>query len=139
MTGYSCRVDERKIPYPDKRFFKRCQEPGALHHKRGLYDIGWGFPAFVPDTDEMDVAAKLLEVTPETLVRLDALKGYPKLYGGETVPAKLTDGSVPQAMACVMRKLPEGMRVVESGNWWSLAVAASALICLVIQKHPLFC
>ncbi|OQC12902.1 MAG: AIG2-like family protein [Lentisphaerae bacterium ADurb.Bin082] len=35
-----------------------------------LYDTGWGFPAFVPDANGRDVAAELLEVTPETRARL---------------------------------------------------------------------
>jgi gamma-glutamylcyclotransferase (GGCT)/AIG2-like uncharacterized protein YtfP len=82
-----------------------------------LYDTGWGFPAFVPDEHGRDVAAELLDVTPETLARLDVLEGYPTLYGRETVAATLADGSVVQAMVYVMRKLSEGARVLSGGNW----------------------
>jgi gamma-glutamylcyclotransferase (GGCT)/AIG2-like uncharacterized protein YtfP len=77
-----------------------------------LYDTGWGFPAFVPDEHGRDVVAELLDVTPETLARLDVLEGYPELYVRETVAATLADGSVVEAMVYVMRKLPEGARIV---------------------------
>lgn len=82
-----------------------------------LYDTGRGYPAFVQDDGGRDVAAELLEVTPETLARIDVLEGYPRLYVRETVPATLADGSVVQAMVYVMRKLPERARVIESGRF----------------------
>jgi len=81
-----------------------------------LYDTGWGYPAFVPDDGGRDVAAELLDVTPETLARIDVLEGYPTLYVRETVAATLADGSVVTAMVYVMKKLPEGARVVEGGE-----------------------
>lgn len=77
-----------------------------------LYDTGWGYPAFVPDGSGRDVAAELLEVTQETLARIDVLEGYPRLYVRETVVATLADGRVVQALVYVMRKLPEGARIV---------------------------
>jgi len=82
-----------------------------------LYDTGWGYPAFVPDDDGRDVAAELLDVTPETLARIDVLEGYPRLYVRETVAATLADGSVVTAMVYVMKKLPGGAKVVVSANW----------------------
>jgi len=82
-----------------------------------LYDTGWGYPAFVPDDGGRDVAAELLEVTPETLARIDVLEGYPTLYVRNTVAATLADGSVIQACVYVMKKLPEGARMVSGGNW----------------------
>jgi len=45
-----------------------------------LYDTGWGYPAFVPDDAGQEVAAELLDVTPETLARIDVLEGYPRLF-----------------------------------------------------------
>ena len=92
-----------------------------------LYDTGWGYPAFVPDDGGRDVAAELLDVTPETLVRLDVLEGYPRLYVHEKVPATLVDGRVVPAMVYVMKMLSVGARVVGSGNWRSLAGTASVL------------
>ena len=47
---------------------------------------------------------------------MDVLEGYPTLYVRETVAATLADGSVVQAMVYVMKKLPEGARVVEMTN-----------------------
>jgi len=82
-----------------------------------LYDTGWGYPAFVPDDDGRDVAAELLDVTPETLARIDVLEGYPTLYVRETVAATLADGSVVQAMVYIMRKLPAGAREIPGGDW----------------------
>ena len=92
-----------------------------------LYDTGWGFPAFVPDEHGRDVAAELLDVTPETLAKLDVLEGYPTLYGRKTVATTLAGGRVMRAMVYVMKKLPEGARVMESGFGRSLSGAASAL------------
>jgi len=83
-----------------------------------LYDTGWGFPTFVPDERGRDVAAELLEVTPEMLARMDVLEGYPTLYVREAVAATQADGSVVRAMVYVMKKLPEGS---ESGGDWGLA------------------
>ena len=34
-----------------------------------LYDTGWGYPAFVPDEHGRDVAAELLDVTPDPMAR----------------------------------------------------------------------
>ena len=82
-----------------------------------LYDTGWGFPSFVPDEHGRDVAAELLDVTPETLARIDVLEGYPRLYVRETVAATLADGSVVTAMVYVMKKLPEGAREIPGGDW----------------------
>jgi gamma-glutamylcyclotransferase (GGCT)/AIG2-like uncharacterized protein YtfP len=82
-----------------------------------LYDTGWGYPAFVPDDNGRDVTAELLELTPETLARIDVLEGYPTLYVRETVAATLADGSVVTAMVYVMKKLPGGAKVVVSANW----------------------
>jgi gamma-glutamylcyclotransferase (GGCT)/AIG2-like uncharacterized protein YtfP len=92
-----------------------------------LYDTGWGYPAFVPDEHGRDVAAELLDVTPETLAKLDVLEGYPTLYGRETVATTQADGSVVRAMVYIMKKLSVGARVVGSGDWRSLADAASVM------------
>ena len=100
-----------------------------------LYDTGWGYPAFVPDDGGRDVAAELLDVTPETLARLDVLEGYPMLYGRETVAATLADGSVVEAMVYVMRKLPEGAQITPGGDWRKQLLWRS-LACHVNHARP---
>jgi len=82
-----------------------------------LYDTGWGYPAFVPDDGGRDVAAELLEVTPETLARMDVLEGYPRLYMRELVAATLADGGTVQAMVYVMKKLPKDAKVMLEEDW----------------------
>ena len=91
---------------------KTCRLRGTL------YDPHYGFPAFVPKgRGAFDVAGEVLTVTPETFARLDRLEGYPNLYGRERVPALLEDGSRVEAWVYVMRRLPEGSKVIDSGDW----------------------
>ena len=73
-----------------------------------LYDTGWGYPAFVPDADGVEVKAELLTVTADTLARMDVLEGYPRLYRRETVQA---------AMVYVMNPMPRGAKVIPGGDW----------------------
>ena len=82
-----------------------------------LYDTGWGYPAFVPNSDGGEVKAELLTVTADTLARMDVLEGYPRLYRRETILAVLGDGSNEVAMVYVMNKLPRGAMVIASGDW----------------------
>jgi len=82
-----------------------------------LYDTGWGYPAFVPDDGGRDVAAELLEVTPETLASIDVLEGYPTLYVRETVAATLADGSMVEALVYVMKKLPARAKPLDCDDW----------------------
>ena len=82
-----------------------------------LYDTGWGYPAFVPNTDGGEVKAELLTITATTLARMDVLEGYPRLYRREVIPIVLGDGSVETAMVYVMNKLPRGAMVIASGDW----------------------
>jgi gamma-glutamylcyclotransferase (GGCT)/AIG2-like uncharacterized protein YtfP len=82
-----------------------------------LYDTGWGFPAFVPDERGRDVAAELLDVTPETLARLDVLECYPTLYDRRKIGARLPNGSVEIGWVYVMNNLPAGARVIPGGYW----------------------
>lgn len=79
-----------------------------------LNNTGWGYLAFVRDNSKRNVAAELLEVTPETLARIDVLEDYPSLYKREMVPATLADGSVVSAMVYVMKKQPVGANVISS-------------------------
>ena len=85
--------------------------------KGWLYDTGWGFPAFVPDEDGMDVTAELLEVTPETLARMDVLEGYPRLYWREKIKAKLFDGRKETVLVYVMNSLPANARKIIGASW----------------------
>ena len=82
-----------------------------------LYDTGWGYPAFVPDDDGRNVAAELLEETPETLARIDVMEGYPRLYMREQMAATIADGKVIQTLVYVMKKLPDRATIIPSGDW----------------------
>ena len=57
-----------------------------------LYDTGYGFPAFVPEGENM-VAAELIESPFEDWEAVDRLEGYPRLYDRMMFPAKLEDGT----------------------------------------------
>jgi gamma-glutamylcyclotransferase (GGCT)/AIG2-like uncharacterized protein YtfP len=82
-----------------------------------LYDTGWGYPAFVPDDGGRDVAAELLDVTPETLARLDRLESYSRLYRRECVKAVPEGRAEAVAMVYVMNRLPLGASVIRCGDW----------------------
>jgi len=82
-----------------------------------LYDTGWGYPAFVPDADGDEFKAELLTVTEATLVRMDVLEGYPRLYHREVVQTVLEDGCIEVVMVYVMNKLPRGAMAIASGDW----------------------
>lgn len=84
-----------------------------------LYDTGYGFPAFVPDEAGGEVQAELLTVTDATLSRMDRLEGHPSLYRRERVTAALSGGGVAEAWVYVMNRLPQGAKVIGSGDWRS--------------------
>ena len=81
-----------------------------------LYDTGYGFPAFVPEGENM-VAAELIEIPFEDWEAVDRLEGYPRLYDRLMFPAKLADGTDTTGWVYVMHNLPEMAQVIESGNW----------------------
>ena len=82
-----------------------------------LYDTGWGYPAFIPNSDGGEVKAELLTVTEATLARMDVLEGYPRLYRREVIPTVLGDGRIEVAMVYVMNILPRGALFIASGDW----------------------
>ena len=82
-----------------------------------LYDTGYCFPAFVPDSDGGEVQAELLTVTEATLARMDRLEGYPSLCRRERVTVALTGGGVAEAWVYVMNTIPPQARVIASGDW----------------------
>ena len=81
-----------------------------------LYDTGYGFPAFVPEGENM-VAAELIEIPFEDWEAVDRLEGYPRLYDRLMFPAKLADGTDTTGWVYVMHNLPEMAQVIESGSW----------------------
>ena len=81
-----------------------------------LYDTGYGFPAFVPEGENM-VAAELIEIPFEDWEAVDRLEGYPRLYDRLMFPAKLSDGTDTTGWVYVMHNLPEMAQIIESGNW----------------------
>ena len=81
-----------------------------------LYDTGYGFPAFVPESENM-VAAELIEIPFENWEAVDRLEGYPRLYDRLMFPAKLEDGTEVSGWVYVMHNLPEMPQVIESGSW----------------------
>ena len=81
------------------------------------YDIYYSFPAFVPDDVCGEVQTELLTVTQATLSRMDRLEGCPSLYRRERVTATLSGGGVAEAWVYVMNRLPQGAKVIGSGEW----------------------
>ena len=81
-----------------------------------LYDTGYGFPAFVPEGENM-VAAELIEIPFEDWEAVDRLEGYPRLYDRLMFPAKLADGTDTTGWVYVMHNLPEMAQVIVSGSW----------------------
>ena len=81
-----------------------------------LYDTGYGFPAFVPEGENM-VAAELIEIPFEDWEAVDRLEGYPRLYDRLMFPAMLADGTDTTGWVYVMHNLPEMAQVIESGDW----------------------
>ena len=81
-----------------------------------LYDTGYGFPAFVPEGDGV-VKAELIEIPLADWVDVDRLEGYPRLYDRQLLQATLADGSEATGWVYIMNTLPEGAKVIESGNW----------------------
>ena len=81
-----------------------------------LYDTGYGFPAFVPDGDGV-VQAELIEIPIVDWADVDRLEGYPRLYDRQLLQATLVDGGEATGWVYIMNSLPEGAKVIESGNW----------------------
>ena len=81
-----------------------------------LYDTGCGFPAFVPDGENM-VAAELIESPFEDWEAVDRLEGYPRLYDRQLFPAKLTDGTEVSGWIYIMHTLPPMAKVISGGDW----------------------
>ena len=81
-----------------------------------LYDTGYGFPAFVPEGENM-VAAELIEIPFEDWEAVDRLEGYPRLYDRLMFPAKLENGTEVSGWVYVMHNLSEMAQVIESGSW----------------------
>lgn len=81
-----------------------------------LYDTGWGYPAFVPDEAGQEVASELLTVTAATLVHMDVLEGFPRLYRRETIMA-MVDGRPVETLVYVMNRLPARAKSINCGDW----------------------
>ena len=48
---------------------------------------------------------------------MDRLKGSPRLYDRQLIPATLEDGSTVEAWVYVMNNIPEQAKVIDSGDW----------------------
>ena len=81
-----------------------------------LYDTGYGFPAFVPEGNNV-VKAELIEIPIEDWAAVDGLEGYPRLYDRQLYPAKLADGSEATGWVYIMNTLPPMAKIIESGSW----------------------
>lgn len=83
-----------------------------------LFDTGWGFPAFVPDTKNGGkVYAELFTMTDRAWARIEMLEGYPHLYRRETIECKVGD-RIENAPVYVMNRIPSRAReITKIGNW----------------------
>ena len=81
-----------------------------------LYDTSYGFPAFVPDGENM-VAAELIEIPFEDWEAVDRLEGYPRLYDRQLMQATLADGGEATGWVYIMNTLPPMAKIIESGDW----------------------
>ena len=81
-----------------------------------LYDTGYGYPAFVPEGNNV-VQAELIEISIEDWESVDRLEGYPRLYDRQLMQATLADGGEATGWVYIMTELPEEAKVIESGSW----------------------
>ena len=81
-----------------------------------FYDTGYGFPAFVPES-ENTVAAELIEIPIEAWAAVDRLEGYPRVYDRLMFPAKLADGTDTTGWIYIMHTLPPMAKVIPGGDW----------------------
>ena len=81
-----------------------------------LYDTGYGFPAFVPESGGV-INAELIEIPLADWVDIDRLEGYPRLYDRQLSQATLADGGKTTGWIYIMNTLPPMAKVIESGSW----------------------
>ena len=81
-----------------------------------LYDTGYGFPAFVPEGDNV-VKAELIEISIADWAAVDGLEGYPRLYDRQLMQTTLADGSEATGWVYIMNTLPPMATIIESGSW----------------------
>lgn len=81
-----------------------------------LYDTGYRFPAFVRDGGTR-IEGELLTVNDEGFASMDRLEGYPSLYRREQITVYTATGGRVRAWVYIMNRLPEGAKVIESGDW----------------------
>ena len=81
-----------------------------------IHDTGYGFPAFVR-SGETRIQGELLTVDDEGFKSMDRLEGYPSYYRRERRQINLVGGGRVLAWVYVMNRLPEGAKVIESGDW----------------------
>ena len=81
-----------------------------------LYDTGYGFPAFVPESGGV-INAELIEIPLADWVDIDRLEGYPRLYDRQLLQATLADGGKTTGWIYIMNTLPPMAKVIESGSW----------------------
>ena len=81
-----------------------------------LYDTGYGYPAFVPEGNNV-VQAELIEIPIEDWESVDRLEGYPRLYDRQLLQTTLADGGESTGWVYIMNKLPPMATVIENGSW----------------------
>lgn len=95
----------------------RYRQPCVIHGI--LMDTCWGYPAFIPDTNERDIYAEIIEIPIKTLRRLEVLEGYPELYQKATIAARLPNDEVRIVSIYLLKVVPVGSVVVQAGDWRS--------------------
>ena len=81
-----------------------------------LHDTGYGFPAIVL-RGRTRIVGEVLTVDDEAFRSMDRLEGYPSFYRRERRQVNLVGGGRVLAWVYVMNRLPEGAKVIESGDW----------------------
>lgn len=82
-----------------------------------LYDTGYGYPAFEPETGGAPVRAEYIQILHDDWTAIDHLEGYPHLYDRRRCAATLDDGSTVFGWVYIMKTLPDGADIIVSGDW----------------------
>ena len=81
-----------------------------------IHDTGYGFPAIVLK-GRTRIVGEVLTVDDDAFRSMDRLEGYPNFYRREQRQIHLVGGGSVLAWVYVMNRLPEGAKVIESGDW----------------------
>ena len=101
---------------PNHRFCRNAVNITPCTITGTLYDTGYGFPAFVPESGSV-VKAELIEIPLADWADVDRLEGYPRLYDRQLFSAKFADGSEATGWVYIMNSLPPMATVIPGGDW----------------------